>query len=162
MDFLKLTFFRKAISAMDWSKSLETQFKKKVFDKQIALNRVWVLCSPSVLNCFCCYGFRLTHYGKLTTTVLSTFLDIVRKRSLSRKSWFLNMLQMGYSLSIYTVSTCSIPCHYWYLQIAIFEKPHRFLVFLKNMKEKKLPNEEIVKYFCCYRGYGLILDIFTI
>ena len=29
-------------------------------------------------------------------------------------------------------------------------------MFLRKMKEKKLPNEEIVKYFCCYRWYGLI------
>ena len=85
---------------------------------------VWALCSLSVLSCFYCYGFRLTHHRKLTTTILSTFLDIVRKRSLSRKSWFLNMLQMGYSLSIYSVSTCPIPCDYWYLQIVIFEKTY--------------------------------------
>ena len=105
-----------ATSAKDWSKSLETQFRKKVFDKQIALNHVWVLCSPSVLNCLCCYGFRSTHYQKLTTRILSTLLDIVRKRCLSPESWFLNMLQMGHSLSIYTVSTCSIPCYYWYFK----------------------------------------------
>ena len=29
-------------------------------------------------------------------------------------------------------------------------------MFLRKMKEKKLPNEEIIKYFCCYHWYGLI------
>ena len=159
MDLLKLTCFRKAIATMDWSKSLETQFRKKVFDKQIALNRVWVLCRPSVLNCFC-YGFRLTHYRKLTTRILSTFLDIVRRRSLSPDRSFWICSKWVNSLSIYTVSNCLIPCHYWYLQIAIFEKTHRFFVFLRKMKEKKLSDEEIIKYYCCYYWCGLILGPF--
>ena len=30
---------------------------------------------------------------------------------------------------------------YWILQIAILEKTHRFIVFPRKMKEKKLPNE---------------------
>jgi hypothetical protein len=70
-------------SSKDWSISLEAQFRKKVFDKQIALNPLWLLCGPRVPNCFCGSGFRLTQYQKLTTRILSTFLDFARKMNLS-------------------------------------------------------------------------------
>lgn len=35
-------------SAKDWSKNLEAQFRKKVFDKQNALNHVRLFCVPRV------------------------------------------------------------------------------------------------------------------
>jgi hypothetical protein len=35
-------------SAKDWSKGLETQFRKKVFDKQIVLNHVAFMLSKSL------------------------------------------------------------------------------------------------------------------
>ena len=66
-------------------------------------------------------------------------------------------------------------CYFWYglilgsfhyltkktdLQIVIFQKTYRFFVFLRKMKEKKLPSEEIVQYYCCYHWCGLILGLF--
>ena len=66
-------------------------------------------------------------------------------------------------------------CYFWYglilgsfhyltkntdLQIVIFEKTYKFFVFLRKMKEKKLPSEEIVQYYCCYHWCGLILGLF--
>ena len=47
-----------------------------------------------------------------------------------------------------------------FTKIMVFEKTHNFLVFLKKMKGKKLPNEEIIQYYCCYHWCGLILGPF--
>lgn len=90
--------------AKDWSKSLEVQFRKKVICKQILSNYLclwWNLTFPDSFLHLC---FRLTHYQKWTTRILSIFLGIVRRRSLSQEWWFLNMLRMGHFLSIYIVS----------------------------------------------------------
>lgn len=97
---------RTVASTKDWSKDMEAQFRKKVF--QFFQLEFYISFSPNywVYKCFSPAFTRLIHCQRSITRTLWAFLVIVKKRIHLPEWWFLNMLLMGPSLNICTVSFC--------------------------------------------------------